>query len=73
MEGAEAVAFDSPLTVSYGLGPGQDIASCRMFDLPSKPPSTLEPSSRPLVRLLALATATLYDAAAAASAFDVAA
>lgn len=26
---------------------GQDIASCRMFDLPSKPPSTLEPSSPP--------------------------
>lgn len=25
----------------------QDIASCRMFDLPSKPPSTLEPSSSP--------------------------
>lgn len=26
---------------------GQDIASCRMFDLPSKPPSTLELSGSP--------------------------
>jgi hypothetical protein len=50
-ERAVEAAFDSPLTVSYGLGPGQDIASCRMFDLPSKPPSTLEPSGPPSLTL----------------------